>query len=606
MEDNPFLVSSPSIEDNMLLRVPQREAYKALTKFAQNLDDKEREIGIVLPVGCGKSGCITITPFAFKSKRTLVVAPNVSIAKQLHDDFNPSLDEMFYQKCRIIEAPPYPEPVEIRGRTTNRSDLEFAHVVITNIQQLQGDENRWLRDLANDFFDLIVFDEGHHNVAESWSTLKQKFPQAKIVNYSATPMRADGQPMAGRILYSYPVAQAIQHGYVKRLKAVVLNPNKLRYVRKEDNKEVEVDLEEVRRLGEKDADFRRSIVSSTETLESIVNASIQKLYELRQNTGENRLKIIASALNFQHCHQVVKAYRERSLRADFVHSRKDRKTNDRVFSKLKNNELDVIVQVRKLGEGFDHPFLSVAAIFSIFSNLSPFVQFVGRIMRVISQESSQDQINQGSVVFHAGANVASRWKDFQAFSLADQEYFDQFLPVENLNFSKSDELEIVPTSEETHLQLENSIDVINQDTVGIEEVMLIDEDPEALNTLQALRDKGYTTAAVTQAFDTLSPVPTTRVARRQASKLELDERVKTTVGQALAQRRINPEGHELDRQRLGRPNWVTLKAAIDKRINEQVNHGSNERHQMSQRQLDEINTVFDNIVSQAMKDIFDA
>ena len=45
----------------------------------------------------------------------------------------------------------------------------------------------------------------------------------------------------------------------------------------------------------------------------------------------------------------------------------------------------MIVQVRKLGEGFDHRFLAVAAVFSIFSNLSPFVQFVGRIMRVINR-----------------------------------------------------------------------------------------------------------------------------------------------------------------------------------------------------------------------------
>jgi superfamily II DNA or RNA helicase len=57
--------------------------------------------------------------------------------------------------------------------------------------------------------------------------------------------------------------------------------------------------------------------------------------------------------------------------------------NDPVMQKLKDHQLDVIVQVRKLGEGFDHPFLAVAAIFSISRNLLRFVQFVGRIMRAI-------------------------------------------------------------------------------------------------------------------------------------------------------------------------------------------------------------------------------
>jgi superfamily II DNA or RNA helicase len=111
--------------------------------------------------------------------------------------------------------------------------------------------------------------------------------------------------------------------------------------------------------------------------------------------------------------------------------------NDRVFTRLENHELDVIVQVRKLGEGFDHPYLSVAAVFSIFSNLSPFVQFVGRIMRVIVQNSPGHLLNQGTVVFHSGANIARRWEDFQQYSEADREYFDQLLPLEGLDFSST-------------------------------------------------------------------------------------------------------------------------------------------------------------------------
>src|ERR1700679_2513536 len=93
---------------------------------------------------------------------------------------------------------------------------------------------------------------------------------------------------------------------------------------------------------------------------------------------------------------------------------------------------------------FDHRFLSVAAVFSIFSSLSPFVQFVGRIMRVIQQDAPGHFINNGAVVFHAGANIASRWEDFQQYSGADREYFDQLLPMEGLDFTSGDELQIDP------------------------------------------------------------------------------------------------------------------------------------------------------------------
>ena len=120
---NPFKVRTPNIAENSRLREPQQGAYAALSAFAANPGAEEREVGIVLPVGCGKSGCITLTPFAFKATRTLVIAPNVPIAVQLEKDFDPANPDNFYLKCTVLDGPPYPEVVDIRGTTTNRSDL---------------------------------------------------------------------------------------------------------------------------------------------------------------------------------------------------------------------------------------------------------------------------------------------------------------------------------------------------------------------------------------------------------------------------------------------------------------------------------------------------
>ena len=563
MNDNPFQTRSAAISGNPRLRAPQQRAYEELAVFATCSNDVTREVGIVLPVGCGKSGCITITPFAFRATRTLVVAPNVKIAEQLYDDFDPSRSDMFFQKCHILSGPPYPEPVEIRGLSTNHTDLIEADVVVTNIHQLQGAHNRWLKKIPSDFFDLIVFDEGHHNIAESWSVLKEKFPKARIVNYSATPLRADGEMMAGRILYSYPVVHAIRDGYVKCLKAVVLNPRTLRYVRRQDNKEVEVTLEEVRRLGERDAGFRRSIVTSTETLTTIVDASIRELDKIRGAAGDSRIKIIASALNYKHCGEIVEAYRARGRRADYVHSKEDSAANARVLARLENHELDVIVQVRKLGEGFDHRYLGVAAVFSVFGNLSPFVQFVGRIMRVIKEGAPGDVLNRGSVVFHAGANIARRWQDFQDYSEADQEYFDQLLPLEGLDFDAAEQIAVEP-----HLGNgggPDSVDVRRQTAVQIQEIPLISEDPATVAALKLLREKGYTSAEVQQAYESLEPVPVTKAHQRQAMRSALDMRVRNAVGRILSARDLSPEGRELDRNRIDRNNFVVLKSTIDRR-----------------------------------------
>jgi len=599
--NNPFQNVEPVVYDNFGLRTPQREAYIELEKFAEDNESSEREVGIILPVGCGKSGCIALAPFALKSTRALVVAPGLAIAKQLFDDFDPATDDMFYKKTNTLAEGPFPEPVEIRGTKTNIGDLEEAHVVITNIQQLTGEDNRWLQNLSDDFFDLILFDEGHHNVAASWEILRIKFPQARIINFSATPARADGQLMSGKPIYSYPIFRAIEEGYVKQLKALVLNPRTLRYVRRDDGKEIEVSLDEVRRLGEEDADFRRSIVSSQESLSTIVDASIRELNKLRTENSDYRLKIIASALNYDHCIQVVQAYKERGFRADYVHSREDGVANQRVMEKLKNHELDVIVQVRKLGEGFDHPHLTVAAVFSIFSNLSPFIQFVGRIMRVIKQNAPNDPINRGVVIFHAGANVAARWEDFQKYSEADQEYFNQLLPMEDFDLGANEECEVIPRSSK---RLQNPVEIKEQGSVHLQEIPLIQNDPEAISAIKVLKEKGYTIDEIFNAFEELKPVPVTKARKRQAMRQSLDLRIKTEAARILQERRVNPGGLELDKRRLGRTNLIVLKSAIDRQVNALVGKSSGTRHKFTRPELEKIDDVFVGLLDVAIKEVF--
>jgi hypothetical protein len=74
MKENQFQLQNPNIVENQKLRKPQREGFLAIQKHFSETDaetDAEREVGLILPVGCGKSGLIAITPFALKAKRAL-------------------------------------------------------------------------------------------------------------------------------------------------------------------------------------------------------------------------------------------------------------------------------------------------------------------------------------------------------------------------------------------------------------------------------------------------------------------------------------------------------------------------------------------------------
>lgn len=601
--ESVFQRLTANVAENIKLREPQRGAYAALSDHFSD-PDKHREVGIVLPVGCGKSGLITLAPFAVRANKVLVIAPGTAISGQLLDDFNPTGTKLFYRRCNVLSGNEFPEPAEIRGTSTNRGDLDEADVVVTNIQQLQRDgaDNRWLADLPAGYFDLIVFDEGHHNVAQSWDILRRKFPKARIVSLSATPTRGDGRLMSGEVIYTYPIYKAVQHGFVKHVKGLVLNPASLRYVRREDGQEVEVSLEEVRRLGEVDADFRRSIVSSKQTLDTIADASIAELRRLREATGESRLKIIASALNMEHCKQVVAAYAERGQRAAYIHSLENSKTNKKVLDKLGRHELDVIVQVRKLGEGFDHPFLSVAAVFSIFATLSPFVQFVGRIMRVIKQDAPGDPLNNGSVVFHAGANTVKAWEDFREFAEADQAWIR--LLTENVPVGSDGLREVDPTREMEDRQWQpDPVTITEPGVVAIEELPLL-SDERLKGILTDLLSAGYTAEVIGRAAKLLEPIPVTKYEHRKASRTLLDDTIKTRANRLLRDHSMSAEGRDLDTRHLDRSNWVIAKAAIDRQAQQLVGRSAKERHDYRQPELDQIMSALDTLVANAERELF--
>lgn len=600
MKPNAFQILQANVTGNTNLRTPQREGYDAIVgHFAS--PEAEREVAVVLPVGCGKSGLMTIAPFGVKAKRVLLIAPSTRIAGQLHSkDFNPNHDEFFYRKCEVLSDGTFPETAEIRGSTTNMGDLEAADVVITNIQQLQGSTNRWLTVLPNDFFDLILFDEGHHNVAQSWEQLRTHFPAAKIINLSATPARADGQVMEGRVIYSFPVARAIAEGYVKRLKAVVLSPATLKFVREADGVEQEVDREEVIRLGEDDADFRRSIVSSRETLGTIVDCSIQQLRWLRQTSGSEKHKIIASALNYRHCIQITEAFRARGLRAEYVHSREEENT-DRVLRLLDTDELDVIVQVRKLGEGFDHKWLSVGAICSIFSNLSPFVQFVGRIMRVAVQNDPTSPHNQGIVVYHAGANVAQRWSDFKDFSDADQAYFDDLLITEEVFTPGATGIQVVEPAVPTALIPSPLFEITTQTGVELTEDNLVNLTPEQQAAYNLLVKQLGADQLLRRLQ--LNPMQPRRQDARRAAKKALDDEVKNAVGRVLGARGIRHGGRELDTRHLGRDNFVVVKSMLDRKAAQLVGQPLDSRSEWSTEQIAQIREALPRLTEEVLTEL---
>ncbi len=164
---------------------------------------------------------------------------------------------------------------------------------------------------------------------------------------------------------------------------------------------------------------------STPCNQHIVDTSLSKLEELRQ-TGTHH-QLIAVACSIDHAKAIRSLYQERGYSAEVIHSKQREDEQEAILRELRNGTLDCIVQVQMLGEGFDHPKLSVAAIFRPFRTLVPYIQFVGRIMRVIVQNDPTHPDNAGHIVTHLGMNLDERLKEFKDFESDDQTFWDKVI-----------------------------------------------------------------------------------------------------------------------------------------------------------------------------------
>lgn len=304
--------------------------------------------------------------------------------------------------------------------TGNVSVCEQSHIVLTNIHQLATNADKWLNQFLPDFFDLIIIDEAHHGVASSWKLVVSRFPRAKVVSLTATPFRSDRQELEGDLIYRYPFKSASIKGYIKKLKASYVAPTELTFTM--DGSERTFTLEEVLAMKEEDW-FSRGVAASEPCNISIVDNSLEKLEQLR--LSGTRHQIIAVACSINHGQRIRSLYEERGYSAGIIHSNLEDDQKAAVIRDLKNGTLDCIVQVAMLGEGFDHPKLSVAAIFRPFRSLAPYIQFVGRILRVVVQNDPTHPDNYGHIVTHIGMNLDEQLKKFKQFENDDQAFWEE-------------------------------------------------------------------------------------------------------------------------------------------------------------------------------------
>lgn len=597
-DSSVFATATADIEANPALRDPQREAHRKVREhFAHRTDPAIVQI----PVGCGKTGIMATLPFGIARGRTLVITPNLTIRKGVADAVDITSPQCFWTKCRVLsDFTAGPWMAVLDGPNANIHDAIESDFVVCNIQQLASQADRWLPQFPEDFFDMILVDEGHHAAAESWQKVFRRFPNAKVVSLTATPFRSDQQQLHGEIVYRYPFTRAMITGYIKQIHSRNVAPAELYFTYRDDTRRHTLD--EVLELRE-EAWFRRGVALSTECNRHIVEASIQACDRMRAQTGIQH-QIIAAACSVDHARQVAAIYNECGYRAAEIHSNMDEDAQDAVIERLRQGQLDCIVQVQMLGEGFDHPRLSVAAIFRPFRSLAPYIQFVGRVMRVVQEAAPDHPDNQGHIVSHVGLNNDARWAEFRELDLDDQALVRGWV-AGNTDNDGEDNGEPRARRFDDGMLVDNEIltDFVEQTYLDPTDDRVLDEllNREVapgfrlgdLIDREQLRQRLMAQQAAA-APPAPAPIPVSPQRQRQSARTRVNDRTKSVANRILADLDLPPRGHQLMAVTGGRRqhNSAIVIRLLHAAINEAVGMDNNTRGEWTREQL---STIFERI-----------
>lgn len=618
--ENPgelFQLVNANIEANDLLREPQREAHRRVREhFADNVAPAILQI----PVGCGKTGIMATLPFGIAAGRVLVITPNLTIRKGVARAMDITNRECFWAKTRVIpDFTDGPYFAVLDSHDANVHDCTESHFVVTNIQQLASSADRWLPQFPPNFFDLILVDEGHHAAAESWQKVFRRFPDAKVVSLTATPFRADDQPLQGEVIYRYPFSRAMMNGFIKEIHSSSVAPSELYFTYR--GQSTLHTLEEVLELREEQW-FRRGVALSPECNRHIAEASIHRCNRMRAETGVPH-QIIAAACSVDHARQVRAIYEECGYRAEAIHSGMDEEEKDAVLDKLQTGQIDCIVQVQMLGEGFDHPRLSVAAVFRPFRSLSPYIQFIGRVMRVVVQDSPEHPDNQGWVISHVGLNNEERWAEFSELDLEDQQLVHEWVAGDDHQpEDRADEREAGQS------RRFDTATLVDSELVDhfIDKAFLDPNDDRVLDKLLAQKVFGGMTigdlvnrevlrARLEQRLADMAeqpaPIPVTPQRRRQTARKRLSERSNSVAARILQDIGLSRRGRQVARAIGGPPvaNTQAVTRLLNQEINQSLGIDRDARQTLSKDQaegafeeLDDLGDIVRDRIARALED----
>jgi len=308
---------------------------------------------VVMATGTGKTivfGAIARSAVE-KRKRVLVVVPWDSLVNQAIETLTDYGMEPALEKAESY-ARAFDDPA----------------VVVASKQSMVGER---LASWPKDYFDLIIDDESHHIVSSTGISLISHFSKARLVGFTATPERADGENLGDvfeSIAYQYNMWKGMddpQGPFLSKMTIVDIptgvDLRNIKTTRKNDFSITE--LEEA--IGPHVATLAKAIVAATGDRQTVIFTpdvgSATAFYSAMVGNAERGLKGLG-------------------VTADWISG--DRPDGADVTKAFKKGNIQYVANCNKYTEGFDHEGIQAIALCHPTKSKSRLIQQIGRGTRI--------------------------------------------------------------------------------------------------------------------------------------------------------------------------------------------------------------------------------
>ena len=247
--------------------------------------------------------------------------------------------------------------------------------------------------------DLIVIDEAHHALAETYRELWKRYPEARKLGMTATPCRLNRKgftDLFDTLITSWSIAEFIGRGWLSSFDYVSIRAS---------SKEQRL-IDSLKKRGA-DGDYQVKEMNAVLNRET----GIRRLYESVRRYAAGK-KGIVYAVSIAHARQIAAYYSSHGVESVAIDSKTPASERGRLVEAFRQGKISVLVNVDIFSEGFDCPDVEFVQLARPTLSLAKYLQQVGRGLRKSDDKESCMLID--NVGLHRIFGLPVRDRDWEA------------------------------------------------------------------------------------------------------------------------------------------------------------------------------------------------